>query len=123
LNVDRARPYTGAANFVAAIPANTTASRTRRGRAIPYVLIVIVSVLVCDVFYWILHFGVVVGDACAVSSVFIQCFRELIDGVNPFHDRGLDSFLDLLVGRIFRVLMRSGNAITTTLLDAVAQYC
>jgi hypothetical protein len=57
------------------------------------------------------------------ALVFIQCFRKLIDGVNPFHDRGLNSFLDLLVRRIFRVLMRSGNAVTTTLLDAVAQYC
>jgi hypothetical protein len=71
LNVDRARPCTGAANFVAAIPANTTASRTRSGRAIPYALIVIVSVSVCDVFYWILHFGVVVGDACAVTVSFV----------------------------------------------------
>ena len=54
------------------------------------------------------------------ALVFMQCFRKLIDGVNPFHDRGLNSFLDLLVRRIFRVLMRSGNAVTTAFLDAVA---
>ena len=54
--------------------------------------------------------------------VFVFWHWEIIDGVNPFHDGGMHGFLDLLVGWVFRVLMRSGNAVSTAFLDAVAQY-
>jgi hypothetical protein len=56
------------------------------------------------------------------SLIFVFCLWKAINLMNPLHDRSVNGFFDLLVRRIFRVLVRSGNAISTALLDAVVQY-
>jgi hypothetical protein len=54
--------------------------------------------------------------------IFVFCLWKAINLMNPLHDRSVNGFFDLLVRRIFRVLVRSGNAISTAFLDAVVQY-
>ena len=56
------------------------------------------------------------------TLVFVFCWWEIIDFVNPFHDGSVNGFFDLLVGRVFRVLVRSGNAISTAFLDGVCWW-
>lgn len=55
-----------------------------------------------------------------IVLVFVFCLWKLIDFMDFLHDGGMNRFLDLLVGRVFCVLMRSGNAIAAAFLDAVA---